>query len=199
MVIKSACFLIPSLNKWFLLQLCPIECGVVNRISRRRSFSFKHVSLWCLFFDLDLIAHHSNIGVRLSTVTKHTHNLVHFGNRRNQFVVHRKVHSEYPLWRMQTQVFTRERLNGHYGVGAFVVGNTLSSIPFLFLIASVSTSIFYFMVGLHPGIERFIYFVLSLFACLLVVESLMMAVAALVPNYLMGIITGAGIQVWTKN
>lgn len=100
---------------------------------------------------------------------------------------------------MQTQVFTRERLNGHYGVGAFVVGNTVSSIPFLLLIALVSTSIFYFMVGLHPGIEHFVYFVMSLFACLLVVESLMMAVAALVPNYLMGIITGAGIQVWTKN
>ena len=118
-----------------------------------------------------------------------------FCNRRYQFV----VHSEYSLWWMLTQVFTRERLNGHYGVGAFVIGNTLSSIPFLFLTAFVSTSIFYFMVGLHPGIECFVYFVLSLFACLLVVESLMMAVAALVPNYLMGIITGAGIQVWTKN
>ena len=32
------------------------------------------------------------------------------------------------------------------------------------------------------------------FACTLLVESLMMIVASIVPNYLMGIITGAGIQ-----
>lgn len=67
--------------------------------------------------------------------------------------------------------------------------------PFLFLIALVSTIITYFLVGFHSGIDRFAYFVLSLLACLAVVESLMMAVASVVPNFLMGIITGAGIQV----
>lgn len=92
------------------------------------------------------------------------------------------------------QVFNRERLNGHYGVLAFVIGNTLSSLPFLFLISLVSSLIVYFMVGLHPGFEHFAYFVISLFAQVAIVESLMMAVASLVPNFLMGIITGAGIQ-----
>lgn len=93
------------------------------------------------------------------------------------------------------QVFHRERLNGHYGVLAFVIGNSLSSIPFLFLISLVSSSIVYFMVQLHPGFDHFAYFVLSLFAQVAIVESLMMAVASVVPNFLMGIITGAGIQV----
>jgi ABC-type multidrug transport system permease subunit len=96
------------------------------------------------------------------------------------------------------QVFHRERLNGHYGVLAFVVGNTLSSVPFLFLIALVSSIIVYFMAGLHKGMDHFVYFVLSLFAQVAIVESLMMAVASVVPNFLMGIITGAGIQVCTK-
>jgi ABC-type methionine transport system permease subunit len=93
------------------------------------------------------------------------------------------------------QVFNRERLNGHYGVVAFVVGNTLSSVPFLFLIAVISSVIVYYMAHLHPGFSHFAYFVLSLFAQVAIVESLMMAVASLVPNFLMGIITGAGIQV----
>ncbi|KAL3611721.1 hypothetical protein D5086_002741 [Populus alba] len=44
------------------------------------------------------------------------------------------------------------------------------------------------------GYEHFIYFVLVLFACMMLVESLMMTVASMVPNFLMGIITGAGIQ-----
>ncbi|KAL3698084.1 hypothetical protein R1sor_012160 [Riccia sorocarpa] len=100
----------------------------------------------------------------------------------------------FPSFVEDMKVFCRERLNGHYGVGAFVIGNTLSSIPFLFLISIVSGSIVYFMVGLHPGAMHFIYFVLVLFVCVTCVESLMMAVASVVPNFLMGIITGAGIQ-----
>lgn len=99
------------------------------------------------------------------------------------------------FWKQLVQVFNRERLNGHYGVVAFVIGNSLSSLPFLFLIAVVSSIIVYFMAQLHPGFEHFAYFVLSLFAQVAIVESLMMAVASVVPNFLMGIITGAGIQV----
>ncbi|KAG6546146.1 hypothetical protein Mapa_012180 [Marchantia paleacea] len=100
----------------------------------------------------------------------------------------------FPSFIEDMKVFTMERLNGHYGVAAFVIGNTLSSVPFLLLISLISTVIVYFLVDLHHGAEHFFYFVLSLFSCLLVVESLMMAIASLVPNFLMGIIVGAGIQ-----
>jgi ABC-type multidrug transport system permease subunit len=66
---------------------------------------------------------------------------------------------------------------------------------FLFLISWVSGSIYYFMVDLHSGWDHFAYFVLMLIACVACVESLMMVVASIVPKFLMGIITGAGIQV----
>ncbi|BBN19617.1 ATP-binding cassette, subfamily G (WHITE), member 2 [Marchantia polymorpha subsp. ruderalis] len=105
----------------------------------------------------------------------------------------------FPSFIEDMKVFTMERLNGHYGVAAFVLGNTLSSVPFLLLISLISTVIVYFLVDLHHGAEYFFYFVLSLFSCLLVVESLMMAIASLVPNFLMGIIIGAGIQVSTDS
>jgi hypothetical protein len=94
------------------------------------------------------------------------------------------------------QVFRHERLNGHYGVVAFVIGNTLSSLPFLFLISLVSGTVVYFMVHLHPGFNHYAYFVLMLFASLTCVESLMMAVSSVVgANFLAGIVIGAGIQV----
>lgn len=93
------------------------------------------------------------------------------------------------------QVFQRERLNGHYGVSAFVISNTLSATPFLMLIALFSGTICYFMVHLHPGFSHYAFFVLCLYACVTVVESLMMVIASVVPNFLMGIIIGAGIQV----
>lgn len=34
------------------------------------------------------------------------------------------------------RIYLRERYNGWYGAGAFVVSNTLTSLPFLYLIAS---------------------------------------------------------------
>lgn len=94
------------------------------------------------------------------------------------------------------QVFYHERLNGHYGVAAFVIGNTLSSLPFLFLIAITSGTLVYFLVKLHPGFGYYAYFILMLFTALACVESLMMAVSSVVGrNFLAGIVIGAGIQV----
>lgn len=91
-------------------------------------------------------------------------------------------------------MFARERLNGHYGAGVFVVGNTLSSMPYLLVISLIPGAIIYYLVGLQRGNEKFVYFILVLFACMMLVESIMMIVASMVPNFLMGLITGAGIQ-----
>eukprot|EP00250_Pteridium_aquilinum_P008810 c18225_g1_i2 orf=144-2291(-) len=99
----------------------------------------------------------------------------------------------FPSFIEDMKVFQRERLNGHYGVLAFVIANTLSSLPYLFVIALAAGTICYFMAGLHPGFSHYAFFVIGLFGCVGVVESLMMAVASVVPNFLMGIITGAGI------
>ncbi|XP_068642853.1 ABC transporter G family member 1-like [Aristolochia californica] len=100
----------------------------------------------------------------------------------------------FPSFVEDMKIFGRERLNGHYGVGAFVIGNTLSSLPFLFLNALIPGALAYYLTGLQNRFEHFFYFALVLFVCLILVESLMMVVASVVPNFLMGIITGAGIQ-----
>lgn len=85
-------------------------------------------------------------------------------------------------------------MNGHYGAAAFVIGNSLSSMPFLVVISIIPGAITYYLVGLQQKSPHFIYFALTLFACMMLVESLMMIVASLMPNFLMGLITGAGIQ-----
>ncbi|KAF2291657.1 hypothetical protein GH714_027931 [Hevea brasiliensis] len=100
----------------------------------------------------------------------------------------------FPSFVEDMKVFQRERLNGHYGVIAFVISNTISAMPFLIIITFLSGTICYFMVRLHPGFEHYLFFVLCLYASVTVVESLMMAIASIVPNFLMGIIIGAGIQ-----
>lgn len=85
-------------------------------------------------------------------------------------------------------------MNGHYGAAAFTIANTLSAAPYLALIAVLPGALAYYLVRLRSPPEHFLYFVLVLFMCMMLVEGLMMIVASVVPNFLMGIITGAGIQ-----
>ncbi|KAF8409403.1 hypothetical protein HHK36_005479 [Tetracentron sinense] len=106
------------------------------------------------------------------------------------FVEDMKVSLCYGL----TKIFRRERLNGHHGVSTFVIGNTLSSVPYLLINSLIPGAIAYYLVGLQVGFIHFVYFILMLFMCTMLVESLMMIVASIVPNFLVGIITGAGIQ-----
>ncbi|XP_009611614.1 ABC transporter G family member 1-like isoform X1 [Nicotiana tomentosiformis] len=100
----------------------------------------------------------------------------------------------FPSFVEDMKVFQRENLNGHYGCCTFVIGNTLSSIPYVLLISFVPGAIAYLLSGFQNGFGHFIYFALVLFTSMMIVESLMMNVAAIVPNFLMGIVAGAGIQ-----
>jgi hypothetical protein len=95
------------------------------------------------------------------------------------------------------QVFYRERMNGYYGVAAYILANFISSFPFLVVIALTSCTITYNMVKFRPGFIHYVFFTLNVYGCLSVIESIMMVVASLVPNFLMGIVTGAGIIVRT--
>ncbi|XP_065011503.1 ABC transporter G family member 1-like [Musa acuminata AAA Group] len=100
----------------------------------------------------------------------------------------------FPSFVEDMKIFGRERLNGHYGATAFTIANTLSATPYLALISVVPGAMAYYLVGLQRPADHFVYFALVLFVCMMVVEGLMMIVASLVPDFLMGIITGAGIQ-----
>ncbi|KAL6144152.1 hypothetical protein ACLB2K_054847 [Fragaria x ananassa] len=100
----------------------------------------------------------------------------------------------FPSFVEDMKVFERERLNGHYGVIAFVFANTFSSMPLLMLISLIPGATIYYLARLHSGFEHFFYFASALFACMMLVESLMMIVASIVPNFLMGIIVGSGLQ-----
>uniref|UniRef100_A0ACD5XSW6 Uncharacterized protein n=1 Tax=Avena sativa TaxID=4498 RepID=A0ACD5XSW6_AVESA len=100
----------------------------------------------------------------------------------------------FPSFVEDMKIFGRERLNGHYGVSSFVIANTVSSTPYLLLISVVPGALAYYLVGLQRSFDHFAYFALVLFTTMMLVEGLMMIVASAVPDFLMGIITGAGIQ-----
>ncbi|KAH6812978.1 ABC-2 type transporter family protein [Perilla frutescens var. frutescens] len=99
----------------------------------------------------------------------------------------------FPSFVEEMKVFYRERLNGYYGVAVFILSNFFSSFPFLLAISAISGTITFFMVKYRSDFSRYAFFCLNLFGCIAMVESVMMIVASLVPNFLMGIIAGAGV------
>ncbi|KAI3774612.1 hypothetical protein L1987_49171 [Smallanthus sonchifolius] len=100
----------------------------------------------------------------------------------------------FPSFVEETKVFQCERLNGHYGVGSYVISHAISSTPYLLLISLIPGAIAYSFIGLQREPGQFIYFELVVLMAMLLVECQMMIVAAIVPNLLMGIISGAGVQ-----
>ncbi|KAJ9542661.1 hypothetical protein OSB04_029167 [Centaurea solstitialis] len=98
----------------------------------------------------------------------------------------------FPSFIEEMKIFHRERLNGHYGVGVFIVSNFISSFPFLAMMSFVTGIVTYNMVKFHSGFARVSYACLDLLFSIAVVESGMMVVASVVPNFMMGIIVGAG-------
>ncbi|CAG9466909.1 unnamed protein product [Pedinophyceae sp. YPF-701] len=100
--------------------------------------------------------------------------------------------SGFPAFIEDLKVFIRERLNGWYGVSAFVMSNTISTIPFVFGIALFPALCVYWLAGLNSDGQVFMRFVFNLFLALYTVESLMMCISLVVPHFLMGIAGGAG-------
>ncbi|KAF8101038.1 hypothetical protein N665_0211s0027 [Sinapis alba] len=92
----------------------------------------------------------------------------------------------------EMKVFSRERLNGHYGVAVYTVSNFFSSLPFIILMCLGTTSITNYMVKFQPAASHFFYSCLDLICAIATVESCMMMIASMVPNFLMGVIIGAG-------
>jgi ABC-type multidrug transport system ATPase subunit len=80
-------------------------------------------------------------------------------------------------------VFQRERSNGFYSVGPYVLANTLISIPFLMIITVSFSMIAYPMIGLHEDIHNAINFLIFLFLALFVAESMVVFISATIPIF----------------
>ncbi|PXF43928.1 ABC transporter G family member 11 [Gracilariopsis chorda] len=99
--------------------------------------------------------------------------------------------SVLPAYLEERSVLVRERANGAYSVGAYILAHTLYEIPYVFLLALMASSVTYWMVGLTAGAKRFFIFVANLFLSLFVAESMMVLISAVIPILIVGIAAGA--------
>uniref|UniRef100_A0A2N9EYE3 ABC transporter domain-containing protein n=1 Tax=Fagus sylvatica TaxID=28930 RepID=A0A2N9EYE3_FAGSY len=100
-----------------------------------------------------------------------------------------------PALMKEIKIYASEDLNQHSGPLVFLLGQLLSSIPFLFLISISSSLVFYFLIGLRDDFSLLMYFVLNFFLCLLVNEGLMLVVVSLWQNVFWSILTLVSIHV----
>ncbi|EQC30806.1 hypothetical protein, variant [Saprolegnia diclina VS20] len=94
-----------------------------------------------------------------------------------------------PVFIQQRAVFARERANHNVAVASAVGANFVAALPGIFLITLLSASIVVLLADLH----NFGYFVLNLFLTLVVAESFMHVIGAMVPQYIVGIALASGI------
>lgn len=99
--------------------------------------------------------------------------------------------SVMPAFIEEKAVFIRERANGTYRVSAYNLAHFLVDIPFIMLLAVVCGSITYWLVGFNPGAEQFVFFLVDLFLSFFVAESMMILIASIVPDPIIGIAGGA--------
>ncbi|ORY79730.1 P-loop containing nucleoside triphosphate hydrolase protein [Leucosporidium creatinivorum] len=91
--------------------------------------------------------------------------------------------SGIPAFLEERSVFVRERANGLYGPGAYLLANTLTSIPFLFVCTLAYTLICYWAIGLHPGASHYFKFLIYLFLGVFAAESQSLLLASIVPIF----------------
>ncbi|KAJ3239562.1 hypothetical protein HDU78_002790 [Chytriomyces hyalinus] len=83
----------------------------------------------------------------------------------------------------ERQVFYRERMNRTYSVGAYVIANTIVSIPFVMVIAVAFTVPAYWMMGMNGGAENFFRFLGFLWLALYVAESVVILLSSIFPIF----------------
>ena len=88
-----------------------------------------------------------------------------------------------PAFLEERQVFVRERLNGQYGAGPYVLANSLVTLPYLFACAVIFAVLCYWSIGLHPGGTAFFRFLAILYLAVYTAESQSALIAALVPIF----------------
>ena len=76
-----------------------------------------------------------------------------------------------PAFLEERQVFVRERLNGLYGPGAYVLAGAIATLPYLFACTLLFAVLCYWSIGLHPGASEFFRFLGVLFLAVYTAES----------------------------
>lgn len=99
-----------------------------------------------------------------------------------------------PIFLQERRIFLRETVRGAYRVSSYVIANTLVFAPFLLMVGLLYSTPAYWLVGLRPDLDGFLYFALVVWMVVLMSNSFTACCSALVPNFIMGASVIAGLM-----
>jgi hypothetical protein len=88
-----------------------------------------------------------------------------------------------PAFLEDGSVYIKDRANGLYGSTSFMAANFLIGLPYLFVIAFVSSAFVYWMTGFRPEGQAFITWVMWVYLNLVAAESLVVLMSSLFPHF----------------
>ncbi|CAK9133255.1 unnamed protein product [Ilex paraguariensis] len=99
-----------------------------------------------------------------------------------------------PIFLQERRILMRETSRGAYRISSYIIANTIVFIPFLLTVAILFTTPVYWLVGLRRDVDGFLYFSLVVWVVVLMSNSFVACLSALVPNFIVGMPFTAGIM-----
>lgn len=99
-----------------------------------------------------------------------------------------------PVFLQERRILTRETSRGVYRISSYIIANTMVFFPFLLIVAILYAVPVYWLVGLRHDVGAFIYFCLVAWMVVLMSNSFVACLSALVPNLIAGMSLVAGVM-----
>jgi ABC-type multidrug transport system ATPase subunit len=91
-----------------------------------------------------------------------------------------------PIFLQERRVLMRETSRRMYRLSSYMVANTIVFIPFLLVVALIFAIPVYWLVGLNPSFNAFMFFVLVVWMIVLMASSLVLFLSAISPDFILG-------------
>ncbi|KAE8718108.1 ABC transporter G family member 10 [Hibiscus syriacus] len=98
-----------------------------------------------------------------------------------------------PIYLRERRILMRETSRGAYRISSYFISNAMVFIPFLLFVALMYASPVYWLVGLKRDVYTFLYFTMLVWIVVLMSNSLVACLSALVPDFIMGTSLIAGV------
>ncbi|KAK3629687.1 hypothetical protein LTR56_017893 [Elasticomyces elasticus] len=96
-----------------------------------------------------------------------------------------------PAYLEDHALLEKERANGLYGAAPFLIVNFCTSLPYLFLIAVLFSSVVYWLSNFRPSALAFLTWIMWLFLDLVAAESLVVLISSAIPVFVIALATTA--------
>lgn len=91
-----------------------------------------------------------------------------------------------PIYLQERKVIMKESSRGAYRISSYMIANTLIFLPFLLVVALLFSAPLYWIVGLNPSAQAFMFFVFTIWLIVLMASSLVLFLSGISPDFIAG-------------